>query len=64
MVDETEFYDQVAIRVAVALAQSPDRSACMISTKASDIAYGMLRSRREHLGLKTPEIDSDADEPV
>ncbi len=62
--DETEFYDQVAIRVAVALAQSPDQAACMISTKASDIAYGMLRSRREHLALETPVIDSGAEAPV
>ncbi|MBU2772470.1 hypothetical protein HMI48_00650 [Acidithiobacillus ferrooxidans] len=61
---EAEFHDQVAIRVAVALAQNSDRAACMISAKASDVAYGMLRSRREHLGLETPEIDSEVEAPA
>ena len=64
MVDETEFYDQVAIRVAVALAQSPDRAAFMVSASASDIAYKMLLSRREHLAPKTSDIDSGAEAPA
>ena len=62
--DETEFYDQVAIQVAVALAQNADRAACMISAKASDVAYEMLLSRREHLAPKTSDIDSGAEAPA
>lgn len=62
--NETEFYDQVAIRVAVALAQNPDRAACTVSASASDIAYEMLQSRREHLAPKTPDIDSGAEAPA
>ncbi|ACK79572.1 hypothetical protein RU820_05965 [Acidithiobacillus ferrooxidans] len=62
--DETEFYDEVAIRVAVALAQNPDHSTCLISQKASDIAHEMLRNRREHLAPETPVIDSGAEAPA
>ena len=61
---EAEFYDQVAIQVAVALAQNSDRAPCMISAKASDVAYEMLRSRREHLGLETLEINREVKAPA